>query len=128
MYVTQGLKRAAQVKPNGTSTIFRARRRIWPETLDRVARLAGGLNKLGFSAGGRAAVLALNSDRYYEQLFAVPWAGGAVVPLNTRLAAPEIEYILDDSATEILFIDEQFLGVLAQLKGKMPSVRHVVYL
>jgi long-chain acyl-CoA synthetase len=128
MFVTQGLKRAAQVKPKGTSTIFRDRRRIWPETLDRVARLAGGLKRIGFSEGGRAAILALNSDRYFEHLFAVPWAGGATVPLNTRLAAPEIEYILEDSATEVLFIDEHFLGVLDQLKGKMASVRHIVYL
>jgi acyl-CoA synthetase (AMP-forming)/AMP-acid ligase II len=58
------------------------------------ARLAGGLHGLGLAAGGRAAILALNSDRYFEYLLAVPMAGGAVVPINIRLSAPEIQYIL----------------------------------
>src|SRR5439155_24684857 len=128
MYITQGLKRAAQVRPKGTATVFRERRRTWRETEERVTRLAGGLVELGLSKGGRAAILALNSDRYFEYLRGVPMAGGAVVPLNIRLAAPEIQYILEDSGAEILFIDDRFAPVLDALKGQMPSVRHVVYL
>lgn len=72
MYVTQGLRRAAQVKPEGAATVFGDRRRTWRETEGRVARLAGGLERLGLSKGDRAAILALNSDRYLEFLFAVP--------------------------------------------------------
>jgi long-chain acyl-CoA synthetase len=93
MFVTQGLRRAAQIKPNGTATVYRDRRRTWRETEDRVARLAGGLLKLGLSTGSRVAILALNSDRYFEYLLAVPNAGCAVVPINIRLAVPEIAYI-----------------------------------
>jgi len=55
-------------------------------------------------------------------------AGAAVVPINIRLAAPEIQYILQDSGAEILFIDDRFAAVLQALKGQMPGVRHVVYL
>src|SRR5437764_14867650 len=101
MYVTQGLRRAAQVKANAAATVFRDRRRTWREVEDRVARLASGLLGLGLSKGGRAAILALNSDRYFEYLLAVPMAGGAVVPINIRLAAPEVQYILEDSGAEI---------------------------
>jgi long-chain acyl-CoA synthetase len=128
MYITQGLKRAAQVKPNGVSTVFRDRRRTWRETEERVARLAGGLERLGLSKGGRAAILALNSDRYFEYLFAVPWAGGATVPLNTRLAAPEIAYILEDSGTEILFMDEGFVAMLDPLEEQVAKLKAVVHL
>jgi long-chain acyl-CoA synthetase len=128
MHITQGLKRAAQVKPRGVSTVFRGRRRTWRETEERVARLAGGLQRLGLSRGARAAILALNSDRYFEYLFAVPWAGGVTVPLNIRLAAPEIAYILEDSGTEILFVDEHYAGLLEPLEGKMATVREVVFL
>lgn len=128
MYVTQALRRALQVKPHGTATIFRDRRRTWPQSVERVAKLAGGLKSLGLSAGGRAAILALNSDRYFEYLFAVPWAGGVTVPINTRLAPPEIEYILADSGSEILFVDENFKPALAALSGRMPSVRRIVYM
>jgi long-chain acyl-CoA synthetase len=128
MDITQGLRRAGQIKPNGTSTIFGERRRTWRETEARVARLAGGLRKLGLAAGDRAAILALNSDRYFEYLLAVPMAAGAVVPLNIRLAAPEIQYILQDSGTQILFVDDRFVPMLQALEGQMPSVCHIIYL
>ena len=87
---------------------FRDRRRIWRETEDRIARLTGGLRRSGLGKGDRAAILALNSDRYFEYLFAVPAAGGITVPLNTRLAPPEIAYILEDSGASMLFIDAAF--------------------
>src|SRR6266853_913101 len=128
MYVTQGLRRAAQIRPNAAATAFRDRRYTWREVEDRVARLAGGLARLGLSKGGRSAILALNSDRYFEYLLAVSMAGGAVVPVNTRLAAPEIQYILEDCAAEILFIDDRFAPILDALAGKLGSVREVIYL
>ena len=128
MYVTQGLRRAAQIKPNGTATVFRNRRRTWRETEDRVARLAAGLLKLGLTSGGRVAILSLNSDRYFEYLLAVPNAGCAVVPINIRLAVPEIAYILEDSGAEVLFIDDRFAPLLDALKGKIGSLREIVFL
>ena len=94
--LTQGLRRAVQIKPNGPSTAFASRRRTWHQTLDRVARVAGALSALGVHRGDRVAILALNSDRYFELMYAIPWIGAAVVPINTRLAAPEIEYVLAD--------------------------------
>ena len=128
MYLTQGIKRAAQTNPGGTSTVFGARRFTWTQTADRVARFAGGLIARGFAKGDRAAILALNSDRYFEFLFAVPTAGGAVVPLNTRLAAPEIAYMLEDSGATFLYIDSTYAPVLEQLRGQMAKVHTVVWL
>ena len=113
--VTQCVRRAAQVKPNGLASYFEGRRHTWTQFQDRVARLAGGLRGLGLSTGGRAAVLALNSDRYLEVLFGVPWAGGAVVPINIRLAPAEVDYILEDSGTEVLFVDGTFAPMLAEI-------------
>src|SRR5262249_39728732 len=102
--LTQGLRRAVQIKPNGPSTAFASRRRTWQQTLDRVTRVAGALSALGVNRGDRVGILALNSDRYFELMYAIPWIGAAVVPINTRLAAPEIEYVLADSGTVALFI------------------------
>ena len=94
--LTQGLRRAVQIKPNGTATQFAGRRRTWQQSLERVSRVAGALSALGVRPGERVAILALNSDRYFELMYAIPWIGAAMVPINTRLAAPEIEYILAD--------------------------------
>ena len=91
--LTQGLRRAVQIKPHGTATHFAGRQRTWQQSVERISRVAGALSALRVQAGDRVAILALNSDRYFELMYAIPWIGAAMVPLNTRLAAPEIEYI-----------------------------------
>ena len=126
--LTQGLRRAVQTKPNGISTHFAGRRRTWQQTMDRVSRIAGALFALGVRPGDRVAILALNSDRYFELMYAIPWIGAAMVPINTRLAAPEIEYILSDSGAVALFIDTAMSHHLTALEDKMPGVREVVWL
>ena len=126
--LTQGLRRAAQTKPNGISTQFASRRRTWQQTTDRVSRIAGALFALGVRPGDRVAILALNSDRYFELMYAIPWIGAVMVPINTRLAAPEIEYILSDSGAVALFIDTAMSHHLTPLEDKMPGVREVVWL
>ncbi|MFI5507326.1 long-chain-fatty-acid--CoA ligase [Mycobacterium sp. NPDC051804] len=127
MYLTQGLRRAAQIRPFEESTVFRERRRVWSETVDRVARIAGGLKEVGVQLGDRVAILALNSDRYFELLYAIPWLGAAVVPLNTRLAIPEIRHILEDSGARVLFVDgamQEHAAALADLS----TIEAVFYL
>ena len=61
-------------------------------------------------------------------MYAIPWIGAALVPLNTRLAAPEIEYILNDSGSVVLFIDGTMAHHLSALEGKIPTVREVVWI
>jgi long-chain acyl-CoA synthetase len=70
----------------------------------------------------------LNSDRYLELMYAIPWIGAAMVPINTRLAAPEIEYILADSGAVALFIDGAMAHHLSALDGKMRGVREIIWL
>ena len=128
MYLTQSLKRAVQVDGDGLATVCAGRERTWSETGTRIAKLAGALRGLGLQDGKRAAILALNSDRYFEYFYAVPWAGGVFVPINTRLAPPEIAFWLNDSGSEILFVDDAFLAPLAALEGQLETVRQVIYL
>jgi len=128
MYLTQGLRRAGQIRPREKSTVFRDRRRVWSETVERVARIAGGLQAAGVQPGDRIAVLALNSDRYYELMYAIPWLGAAMVPVNTRLATPEVQYILDDSGARVLFIDGAMKAHAVALAGTLSTVKTVFYL
>ena len=117
MYLVQGLNRAATVNPSGLATVFRDRRRNWAESAARIFRLAGGLSALGIDKGDRVAILALNSDRYFEALFAVPAAGAAIVPINTRLAPPEIAFILEDSGAKALLVDDAFVPMIGRIPG-----------
>jgi len=115
MNATYGIKHALQINPNGIATIFGDRVRTWKEVYERVTRFAGGLRDRGIQNGERVAILALNSDRYFEYFFSVPWAGGIVVPLNIRLAAAELIYLLNDSEATMLIVDDAFKSMLPEL-------------
>ena len=114
--VTQALLRNRQQIPEQIATIDGDRQHTWSELVDRVARLAGGLQKLGVTPGERVGVIGLNSDRHLEIFFAVPWAGGVIVPINYRWSAPEIAFSLADSGTRVLFIDQAFWHLAASLR------------
>ena len=91
MFITQALKRSAQLYSDRLATVCQDRERTWSEVEARVAKFAGALRKLGVENGERVAILSLNSDRYYN-FFATPWAGGVFVPINIRLAPPEVPF------------------------------------
>jgi len=127
MFLTQGVKRAAQVNRHGIATIDGERRRTWAEFEQRVAKLAGALLALGLEPGGRVAILSFNSDRYLEYFFAIPWAGGIIVPLNIRLAPPELIYMLNDSGAQILIVDEAHAAMLPALTAQTSTIRHIIF-
>ncbi|MFJ6689185.1 long-chain fatty acid--CoA ligase [Streptomyces sp. NPDC091294] len=69
---------------------------------ERVLRLAHGLRALGVARGDRVAHLGPNHPAFLETLFAAGALGAVFVPLNTRLAARELTYNLDDSGSTVL--------------------------
>lgn len=127
MYLSQCVTRAVQINPQGLATVCGERKRTWTEFKERIARLAQGLQGLGVENEDRVAILALNSDRYLEYFFGVPWAGAMVVPINIRLAPPEIIFTLNDSETKVLVVDDAFAAMLPALKGNMDTVTQIVF-
>ena len=130
MYLTQALKRAVQINGNELATHDHDRIRTWSQSIERISKLAGAMQKLGLSDNDRAAILSLNSDRYFEALYAAVWAGGIFVPINTRLAPPEIEFWLNDSESSLLFVDKAFAKTIekSRSEGKIPSIKEIIYM
>ena len=128
MNLMQLVERCVQVNGGGLATIDGQRQHTWAQTRDRIARLAAGFRRLGCEAGDRVGILALNSDRYFESLFAVPWAGGVMVPINIRLAPPEVEYWLSDSEAMILCVDAAFAPMIEAVRDRLALLQHVVYM
>ena len=128
MHLTQVLNSAADTFPNKIASIDGDRRHTWAQWRDRMSRLAAALRALGLAAGDRVAILAHNSDRYTEYVFAVWWAGGAVVPMNTRWSAVENAYSLNDSNAQILFVDRNFLPMLDAIRAEAKDVKTVIYI
>ena len=70
------------------------------ETLERVRRLSSAFLALGLQPGDHLGVLMNNCHQYFECYFAAAFAGLPIVPLNQRLTAPELEFILSDAAVK----------------------------
>ncbi|OUR78322.1 fatty-acid--CoA ligase [Alphaproteobacteria bacterium 46_93_T64] len=128
MYISQLLTRAVQMKRDAIASICSDRVHTYGQLQTRVQKFAGVLQEHGIGEGERVAILAQNSDRYLEFYYAVPWAGGVFVPVNTRLAVPEFAYWLNDSGSEILLVDDAFAGVVPDLISLVSSLRHVFYI
>lgn len=128
MYITQSLKRAVQINGDGIATIDGDRQQTWRQFAHRVAKSAGALGDLGLTKGDRIAVLSLNSDRYLEVYYAVPWLGCVIVPLNTRLAVPELVFMLNDSGANCLLVDRTFAPLVADLTSQCETVQHIIYM
>jgi long-chain acyl-CoA synthetase len=122
------IQRNAQTTGRGIATAFRERSSTWAEFALRCAKLAQGLRSLGVQPGDRVAILAHNSDRYSEYFFGVALAGAVFVPVNTRLAMPEMVNWIEDSGSQTLFIDDDFLALLPDLMRTAPCIRQVIYM
>jgi acyl-CoA synthetase (AMP-forming)/AMP-acid ligase II len=122
------IERAARLHPTGPATVCAGRNRTWAELQQRVARLGGALSGLGLGDGERVAILSLNSDRYLEATFAIPWAGLCMVPLNTRWALPENSYALGDCGARVLFFDDAFREQAGQLLADSDVLSLAIYM
>ncbi|HSP04268.1 MAG TPA: long-chain-fatty-acid--CoA ligase [Acidimicrobiales bacterium] len=87
------------------------------EHLDRTTRLASALRtELGVGPGDRFAIMATNSHQYLELYHAAFLGAGVVNPLNLRLAVAELEFILRDSGTKVVFVDFLFANNIDMIR------------
>ena len=96
------------------------------EHIDRVTRLIGALRSLGVGPSDRVGVLAGSCHEYIELWHACLCGTAIINPLNSRLAAEEYVYILNDSATTILFVDANFAQLIDDIRPRLEHLRTVV--
>lgn len=101
------LRRGVTISPTSPAVVDTASGRAQKfSELDRRCRaLAAAMDALGLGRGDRIALLMANGHAYIESYVALPAAGFVIVPINTRLADPEIEYILRDAGVSALITD-----------------------
>jgi fatty-acyl-CoA synthase len=95
------------------------------ELHDRVSRLAHALRRLGVSRGDRVAYLGPNHPALAETLFAAGALGAIFVPLNSRLAPPELSFQIGDAGAEVLVWDERLRDTVTALRSGV-ALRHAV--
>lgn len=127
MQITQFVRQAVTMKPQGIATIHAGRSRTWTEVADRIARMSSALRSLGLKRGDTAAVLSMNNDRYVELFFAIPHGGGCFAPMNVRWAQAENAYALEDCQAQMLFVGTDFVEAGQDLARNFP-LKAVIYI
>jgi long-chain acyl-CoA synthetase len=127
MNIVAGLQRAARCFGDSPAVVDGDTRYTWCGFDTRTRQAAAGLRGLGLGPGDRVAILMLNSFRYLELYYSVLRIGGTVVPLNTRLSPPELAYMLDDSESSVLVVDDAFVPIVSTITRNAATVRHLMY-
>ncbi|MEP1423036.1 MAG: long-chain-fatty-acid--CoA ligase [Erythrobacter sp.] len=84
------------------------------------------LRENGIGHGDRIAWVGKNSDRYFLLLYAVARVGAVMAPIGWRLAPPEMAYILNDTVTKVLFVEEGFIDTASEVTAAMENPLRVL--
>ncbi|MFD0687248.1 acyl-CoA synthetase [Actinomadura fibrosa] len=120
--------RRARKTPARTAVVHDGTRLTYAGLHERVLRLAHALRGLGVRRGDRVAYLGPNHPAFLETLFATGRLGAVFVPLNTRLAAPELAHHLADSGSGVLVHAPSQAAVAVAAAGTARTVRHRIAL
>jgi fatty-acyl-CoA synthase len=112
--------RRARMTPDRVALTGDGRSETYAELRDRVYRLAHVLRDRGVGRGDRVAYLGPNHSAFAETLFATGTLGAVILPLNTRLAAPELAYITADAGAELLVWAPEMASTVAELRELHP--------
>ncbi|WP_248959042.1 acyl-CoA synthetase [Sphaerisporangium perillae] len=96
------IARRARKSPHRPAVVHGGVQITYAQLHDRTTRLAHHLRRLGVRPGDRVAFLGPNHPSFLETFFAAGQLGAIFVPLNTRLAEPELWHCLQDSGANVL--------------------------
>jgi acyl-CoA synthetase (AMP-forming)/AMP-acid ligase II len=105
------LEHHARRAPDRPLAIFRDETVTYGEMATRAAALAGGLNEQGLGAADVVGLLAYNCIEFLETIFAANYLGAIAMPINWRLAGPEVRYIVEHSRARVLVADESLIDL-----------------
>lgn len=112
------IERAASVYPHRLAVVHNAARYTWADTFARCRRLASALERRGIGKGDTVAIVATNIPAFYESLFGVPASGAVLNPINIRLDADAIAFILDHGEAKVVLTDTEFAPVMRDALAK----------
>jgi len=113
-------RRNARLYKDKTAVLSGNTRITFGDLLNQINSLSGELSSRGVNKGDRIALLTKNSPAFITILGAAAAIGAILVPINFRLSAGEISYILDDAEPVMLLFDVEYEELLAELVSVFP--------
>lgn len=120
------LEKIVKTVPDRTAFIQGERRLTWRMFDLRTNRLANALLELGIKKEERVAIMGFNSIEWTESYFAISKIGAVPVNLNPRFVPRELKYILEDSDSVALIMDDEGLERIQEIRDELPLLRHVI--
>lgn len=121
------LRRRQRMSPDEVAVIEGESHHTYAELADRAHRLGNALRGLGVERGDRVAFLGKNSATFLETLVGATSLGAIFVPLNWRLAPPELAHIVADCGARVLIHDADMGDVVSEVRtDDRVDLRHIV--
>ncbi|MFQ5409555.1 MAG: long-chain fatty acid--CoA ligase [Anaerolineales bacterium] len=119
------LAKRARLEPDKIGLIFEGREITYKDWNERANRAAHGFAGLGVQSGDRVGLLMGNSPEFLECFFGLAKLGAIAVPINWRLAPPEIAFIANDAGIRVLAYGPEFAEAVAGVRGDLSAKAYV---
>lgn len=123
--LASNLLRRCALEPARTAIIFEGKYTSFGEFEQLVRQQAAVLKTGGVCRGDRVAYLGHNHPAFFQTLFAAHMLGAIFVPLNFRLTAPELEFIVNDAGVHTLLVDDAFTETIDSIKASLCCRRYL---
>ncbi|MDX2495928.1 MAG: fatty acid--CoA ligase [Desulfuromusa sp.] len=125
----KNLLQAPAVNDPQQEIVYRDQARFtYAEFKQRVCKLANALTTIGVKSGDTVAMMDWDSHRYLECFYAVPMLGAVLHTVNIRLSPEQILYTIDHAEDDYILVNEEFLPILEQIKGRIDTVKDYILL
>ena len=122
MFMTTVLTEHATNMPDQPAIIFEHNEWTYKELYENARKIAHFIQQQGYQKGDVIAQFMLNSDLFMAVYYGVQLAGCTVMPVNTKLAAPEVAYIFSHSEAKLCFYSESLQPTLNAANFKFDQV------
>ena len=116
----------AEIKPDAEAMDYLDRSWTWSQWNDRIRRLAGALTERGIGRGDVVAFLDKNHPACVELTYAAASLGAANAVINFRLAADELDFVLNDSDAKLLVVGAEFAPAIDKIRDRLSHIEHVI--
>ncbi|SEB22709.1 MULTISPECIES: long-chain-fatty-acid--CoA ligase [unclassified Mycobacterium] len=116
----------AATKPDEEAITYLGRTWTWSQWNDRIRRLAGALQAWGIKRGDVVAFLDKNHPACVELTLAAASLGAANAIINFRLAADELDFVLNDCGAKVLIVGAELRPAVDAITDKLTAVEHIV--
>ena len=122
------MRRARRLYADREAVVDGEERFTYGRFFDRCDQWSAGLQRLGVGPGDRVAYVSPNTHTNLESFYAVPQIGAVLVPINYRLNAAEVGYIIQHSGAKVVCAHANYLETVEGIRGSCPAVEHLVAL